>query len=252
MENRDPVRHLHRFVDVVAHEQDRLAQLLLHAQELVLDRLAVDGVECGKRLVHQQHRRVDRKRARDADPLRLSAGELVRIAVGELCGRQRQHRQQFFGARATAGALPSQKARHDADVLGDSHVWKQSDLLDHVTDPAPEQHGVDGVRVAPADEDLAGRRRDEPVDHPQRRRLAAARRAEQHARLAFAYFEAHAVDGGDRPLWRRISPAQVFETDHAITKRGNAPRSPSASAASAATAASNRRRSQAGRASRRR
>jgi hypothetical protein len=57
----------------VGDEDDRLAQLGLQAQELVLEALAVDRVDRAERLVHEHERRVDRKRAGDADALALPA-----------------------------------------------------------------------------------------------------------------------------------------------------------------------------------
>ena len=42
LHDRDEVAHLDRLVDVVGHEQDRLGELLLEAQELVLEALADD------------------------------------------------------------------------------------------------------------------------------------------------------------------------------------------------------------------
>ena len=54
--------------------------------------------------------------------------------------------------------------------------------------------------VAPAEADFAGRGRDEAGDHPQRRRLAAAGRPEQHDELALRDVE---IDAGDRAESRR-------------------------------------------------
>ena len=84
LEDRDAVAHLDRLVDVVGDEEDRLLHLGLEAQELVLEALAVDGVDRAERLVHQHHAGVRGERARDAHPLLLTAGELRRIAVAKL------------------------------------------------------------------------------------------------------------------------------------------------------------------------
>ena len=79
--HRDEVAHLDRLVDVVGHEQDRLGELLLEAQELVLQALADDRVHRAERLVHQHHRRVRGERPGHAHALPLAAGELRRVAV---------------------------------------------------------------------------------------------------------------------------------------------------------------------------
>ena len=47
-------------------------------RDLVLQRRAHDRVDRAERLVHQQHVRLGRERARDADALRFAAGELAR------------------------------------------------------------------------------------------------------------------------------------------------------------------------------
>ena len=72
-QDRDPVAHLDRLVDVVRDEYHRLLDLLLQAQELVLQARAVDRVDRAERLVHQHQRRVGGQRARHADALALTA-----------------------------------------------------------------------------------------------------------------------------------------------------------------------------------
>ena len=77
-EDGDAVGHLHRLVDVVADEHDRLLELRLHLQELVLDDRPVDRVDGAEGLVHEQHRRVVGDGAKHADALLLAAGQLLR------------------------------------------------------------------------------------------------------------------------------------------------------------------------------
>ena len=79
---RSPI--LHRLVDVVGDQQHGLAELALQPQELVLQPAADHRVDRAERLVHQQHGRVGGQGPGHADPLTLAAGELVRVAVGEL------------------------------------------------------------------------------------------------------------------------------------------------------------------------
>ena len=111
LEDRDPVAHLDRLVDVVGDEHDRLADLGLQAQELVLEALAVDRVDRAERLVHQHQRRVGGERAGDADALALAAGELRRVArapspAGARSGpaaRARGSRSAAWSSRAASG-----------------------------------------------------------------------------------------------------------------------------------------------------
>ena len=73
LEDGDEVAHLDRLVDVVGHEQDRLGDRLLEAQELVLEAVADDRVDRAERLVHEHDRRVRGERPGDADALPLAA-----------------------------------------------------------------------------------------------------------------------------------------------------------------------------------
>ena len=67
------------------------------------------------------------------------------------------------------------------DVLADRHVREEPDLLDHVADPAPQLDDREVADAAAVDPDVALVEGDQPVDQLQRRRLAAAGRADEHA-----------------------------------------------------------------------
>src|SRR5258706_3747658 len=69
----------HRLVHVVRHHQHRGAGLVDDAHQLVLQRRARERVERAERLVEEQHLRLDRKRARDADALLHAARDFIRI-----------------------------------------------------------------------------------------------------------------------------------------------------------------------------
>ena len=80
-QDRDPVAHRDRLVDVVRDEDHRLRDLAVQPAQLVLQPGARDRVERAERLVHQQHRRVGRERACEPDALPLAARELGRVAL---------------------------------------------------------------------------------------------------------------------------------------------------------------------------
>ena len=82
----DLVAELDRFVEVVSHEDDGLAKLLLQAQQLILQPLSGDRVDRAERLIHQKHGRVGGQRACDPDALLLATGQLAGIAVAVLSG----------------------------------------------------------------------------------------------------------------------------------------------------------------------
>ena len=81
LHDRDEVAHLDRLVDVVGDEQDRLGEVLLEAEELVLESLPDDRVDRTERLVHEHDRRVGGQGTGHADALPLAAGELARVAI---------------------------------------------------------------------------------------------------------------------------------------------------------------------------
>ncbi len=72
LEDGDPVAHLDRLIDVVGDEEDRLPDLGLKPQELVLQALPVDRVDGPEGLVHQHHRGIGGQRPRHTYALLLS------------------------------------------------------------------------------------------------------------------------------------------------------------------------------------
>jgi hypothetical protein len=85
-QDRDPVAHLDRLVDVVGDEHDGLLDLGLQPEELVLQPVAGDRVDGTERLVHQHDVRVGAHRPGHPDPLALPAGELLGVPVAVLVG----------------------------------------------------------------------------------------------------------------------------------------------------------------------
>ena len=108
LHDRDAVAHLDRLVDVVGDEHDRLADLALEAQELVLEPLAVDRVDRAEGLVHQHQRRVrprapaPRRRAGAARP-RAAPGKRSRVS----CGIEADELEQLVHARRGCGPSTS-------------------------------------------------------------------------------------------------------------------------------------------------
>jgi hypothetical protein len=149
------------------------------------------GVEVGERLVHEERRRLAYDRAPHGHALALAARELARLAVeigGELerLGRLAHPLVDLF--LGNLGEL-----EREPDVVVHGHVRIQRVVLeDHrdvavfrldvVDDPVPDAHLAVGDRLQ------AG-------DHPQRRRLAASRRPDEHQELTIADVEAEIVNG---------------------------------------------------------
>ena len=67
----------------MSHEDDRLVQVALQPDGLLLKLGAHDRVDCTEGLVHEKDVGVGREPSCDTDPLLLAARELARVAVSE-------------------------------------------------------------------------------------------------------------------------------------------------------------------------
>src|SRR5262245_58014705 len=115
---------------------DGLAYLGLDALKLAAHLGPGQRIERAEWFVHQQYRRVDGPRARHADALALSAGQVTRITVGVNLRVEADQVEQFIDSRADAVFWPALQPRHDRHVAPDGHMREQPDLLQHVSDPA--------------------------------------------------------------------------------------------------------------------
>src|SRR2546422_10037477 len=97
---------------------------------------------------------------------------LVRVEPDEL--------DQLAYALTDPGLRPAEQAGHGADVVGHTHVRKQTDVLDDVTDLAAQFDRVQAPNAPPVDEDVTFGHVDQAVDHLHRGRLAAARGSDEN------------------------------------------------------------------------
>src|SRR5207245_10304775 len=74
LEHADAVSDQHRLIDVVGHEDDRLAQGALDVDELMLETFTCDAVDGSERLVHEEDRRGRAPRGWETDTLARGAG----------------------------------------------------------------------------------------------------------------------------------------------------------------------------------
>ncbi len=116
-----PVGDVADDVQVVRDEDVGEAELLLQVLQQVQDLRLHGHVERGDRLVADDQLRVDRERARDADPLALPARELVREAVVVLGVQADDLEQLLYAAldlRGGAELVDLERLRDDeADPL---------------------------------------------------------------------------------------------------------------------------------------
>ena len=83
--------------------------------------IAHDGVDRAEWLVHQEHRRVCRERARDTDSLLLATRKLGRKSVGH-ARVETDKLDQLVDPLLRALSIPSEQAWHRCDVLPDRAV----------------------------------------------------------------------------------------------------------------------------------
>jgi hypothetical protein len=192
----------------VGDKHHRLAHLLLKPQELVLEPRPVDRVDRPEWLVHQHQRRVRGKPPGHANALSLTAGQLSRITLGDLCVQPDQL-DQLFDPRLDSRLIPIEEMGNGGDVLLDGQVREEADLLDHVADLAPELVRLAFEDTSSPEQDLARGQRNHAVDEPHGSRLARARRTNKHTDLAGSDAEAQVLQ---RVPWlSRITLADVAQ-----------------------------------------
>ena len=208
--HRDLVTEVPDHAQVVGDEHERDAEVAAQVLQQV-HHLGLDGhVQRGHRLVGDDHLRLHRERAGDADALPLAAGELVRVPVVVL-GVQADPLQQLLDPVELLAPLdqvvhPQRGADDVAHRL--PRVQGAVRVLEDDLQLPPERAQIPLLQprdVGALEQDLPGRRGQQPGDHPAGGRLAAAGLADQAQARARLQVEADAVDGLDHLL----RPAQT-------------------------------------------
>ena len=164
-------------------------------------------VEVRQRLVHQERLRLAHDRAAHRHPLALPARRAPSAG-----GRGARSNPRIAAASRTRRSVSSfvdlphlERERH---VLADGHVRVQRVVLEDHRDVALPRRQV--VHDPLADPGLPAGDRLEPRHHPKRRRLAAARGADQDHELAVGDVE---VERGDRLGPVGVDLRQLLEDD---------------------------------------
>ena len=164
--------------------------LVLDPLQLQLHVLAELQVERAERLVEEEHARVVHERAAERDALLLAARELPGLALREPGeADELEHLVHAPFELILRDALPLEPER---DVVLDRHVREERVALEDGVDVALVRRQPDDVLVAEEDATLG--RLLEAADHPQRRGLPAARRAEQREERATRDLDRDPVD----------------------------------------------------------
>ena len=160
----------------------------------------VIGIERAERLVHQQHRRIGRQRARHADALALAARQLVGPAARETRRREADQRQQLVDARRRPSSAGHRSSRGTVAMLSrHRQVRKETDVLDDVADAAAQ------ARSDPSRASAARRRCTSPASGSSSR-LTSRRRVVLPEPLRPT--SATVSPGADRRSTRRAAPAR--------------------------------------------
>ncbi len=178
---------------VVRHVKRGDAEAPLQVANLDAHAFAELGVEIGERLVEEEDVRLRGHGARQSHALLLSARELSGLAAFEPA--QAHHVERFLDAPCPLLLRQLAHAQAEGDVVGNRHMRKERvGLKDHRGVPPMRRHVVHALVV---EEDVAAVWRDKSRDHTQRRRLAAARGAEQRDELAVRHVEVDVLHGDD-------------------------------------------------------
>ena len=207
------VAELDRLVDVVGDEHDRLLHPLLEVEQFVLQARTHDGVDRAVGLVHEEDGRVGGECTGHADALLLPARQRTGVAA-EHRRLETDQLAQFVDPLGDPRLVPAEQARDGADVRPDGLVGEQARVLDHVADAASELVHREVADRGPLDLDRALGGLDQPVDHLERGRLAAARGADERHDLAGGHLQVERVDRG--PLCARIALGEPCESDRRL------------------------------------
>ena len=186
LHDRDVVADAHGLVQIVRDEDDGAALDLLKAQQLRLHFGADDGIERGEGFVHQQNRRIGRKRARQTHALLHAARKLIGIARAP-CAKAYLFERFLRGALAL-GTVDAGEFKAERGVVEHRHVRHQGEGLEHHRDVLAAQCSqvpiAQCIDVLALDQNAARRGFDQPVEHAHQRRFARARQTHDDEDLA--------------------------------------------------------------------
>ena len=197
----DAVPQAHGLVEVVGDEQDRLAELALQVDELVLHLPADERVERGEGLVHEQDVGLGGQGPGQAHALAHPSGELAGLVAAPAL--QAHHGQGLLGPALALGAPHSLDLQAVGGVLPHRPVRQEGEVLEdhgHALAAQLAQLRLRDVRqVLPVEGHAAGRDGQQAVDHADEGGLPGARQAHDHEDLALVDIEGGVDDGGGLP-----------------------------------------------------
>src|SRR5450830_1238676 len=203
----DPVTHGQGFFLVVGDENGGQAQFALDRPDLLAQVFANPRIEGRQRLIEQQQAWTGDQGAGQGHALALAAGQLVRVARGEVV--QFHQLEGFHDALVAVVGIDLLHLQAEGDVLFHGHVGEQRVALEHHADRAFLRAQRDDVLVV--EEYLAAVHRGQAGDAAQQGGLAATGRAEQGDEFTLGDF---AVDVAEH-RGAGVGFFQVLDTDEA-------------------------------------
>src|SRR5262245_60576798 len=209
-------------------EEVRELKLVLQVVQQVEHLRLARHVECRHGLVRDDQLRPQREGPRDADPLPLAAGELMREAVVML-GRQADGLEDLLDAplllRAAAEVVDTHRVGNDrphalARIERRVRILKDHLHLASERAEAPHAEMLDGRSL---EDDLAVRRLEQTNERPTQRRLPTTRLADEAEGLPLPNREAHVVDGmhmRDLALQEALPDREVLPDVPYLEERG--------------------------------
>ena len=205
-----------RFDRIVGDQQGRPGEVGQVRFEFGLDVEASSGVQRGQRFIQQQQRWLPGQRAGQCHPLRLPAGQLGRLAVGEVGEPEPGH--PVIGG--SLGRLPSQapRPRGEGHVLGHGQVREEPVVLEDEPDrPSGGLHEGSGIRVVhhlPRERDAAGRHGSQAGHRAEQGGLPGPVRPEQPEDLTGCRGEADGQGEATAPDFGGYDEAAAFLVRH--------------------------------------
>ena len=207
IQNRNLIGDSHRFLLIVRNDDGGDARFLLYAADFVADFNLEACIQIAHRFVEQQHVRLLDQRTRHGNALLLTAGKLGRLAFQQVLDLQ--HLGNLAHLFIPLGFLHTLLLEREGDVVDDLQMRIQCvGLKDHA------DIAVLGLKlgyILIAEKDFAGGRFQQTGNAVERRRLAAAGRAEQRDEGGILKDE---IDAVQRDGLRVVFLAEIFNANH--------------------------------------
>jgi hypothetical protein len=184
-----------RFGQIVRHQQCGDSEIAAKMVEALLQLRARNCVQRSEWLVEEDHAGAGRHAPRERHALALAAGQLVRKSRSEL-GRGKANKIE----RAPGGVgwvRHALKSRDQLDVAEHPPVGKQSAVLLHVADSAPQEYGRLCLNITFADHHFPVLRLYKPVEAAKKRGLSRAAFADECSRAARQNLDAYIIESDD-------------------------------------------------------